>query len=181
MFRAVKPRIGNRCTASGDLYIRISGINRVLFSYCFRHFLRFRSDIHCFDSWRLARDFSVTASLTVINGNFSAICDEGSKVFRNCIDASAIFTFYTRNLNPNFSGCRNRIFDFDIPALDLTSFEWTYVLPYARINFPFILPSICLKDMGKTKLIREATCEGHISCRLRGMTIRKRGMYSQYS
>ena len=97
------------------------------------------------------------------------------------MDASAIFTSYTRNLNPNFSGCRNRIFDFDIPALDLTSFEWTYVLPYARINFPFILPSICLKDMGKTKLIGEATCEGHISCCLRGMTIRKRGMYSQYS
>ena len=57
MFRAVKPRTGNRCTASGDLYIRISGINRVLFSYCFRQFLRFRSDIHCFDSWRLVRDF----------------------------------------------------------------------------------------------------------------------------
>ena len=181
MFRAVKPRIGNRCTASGDLYIRTSGINRVFFSYCFRQFLRFRSDIHCFGSWRLAHDFTVTASLTVINGNFNAIREEGSKVFRNCIDASAIFTFYTRNLNPNFSGCRNRIFDFDIPALDLTSFEWTYVLPYARINFPFILPSICLKHMGKTKLIREATCEGHISCCLRGMTIRKRGMYSQYS
>ena len=88
--------------------------------------------------------------------------------------ASAIFTSYTRNLNPNFSGCRNRIFDFDIPALDLTAFEWTYVLPHARINFPFILPSICLKDMGKTKLIREATYEGHISCCLRGMTIKKR-------
>ena len=181
MFRAVKPRIGNRCTASGDLYIRISGINRVLFSYCFRQFLRFRSDIHCFDSWRLARDFSVTACLTVIYRYFSANRDEDSKVFRNCIDASAIVTSYTRNLNPNFSGCRNRIFEFDIPALDLTSFEWTYVLPYARINFPFILPSICLRDMGKTKLIREATCEGHISCRLRGMTIRKREMYSQYS
>ena len=67
-----------------------------------------------------------------------------------------------------------------IPALDLTSFEWTYVLPYAGINFHFSLPSICLKDMSKTKLIREATCEGHISCHLRGMTIRKRGMYSQY-
>ena len=159
----------------------MSGINRGLFSYCFRQFLRFRSDIHCFDSWRLARDFSVTASLTVINGNFSAIRYEGSKVFRNCIDASAIFTFYTRNLKLNFSGCRNRLFDFDIPALDLTSLEWTYVLPYARINFPFVLPSICLRDMGTTKLIREATCEGHISCRLRGMTIRKRGMYSQYS
>ena len=181
MFCAVKPRIGNRCTASRDLYIRISGINRVLCSYCFRQFLRFRSDIHCFDSWRLARDFSVTACLTVIYRYFSANRDEDSKVFTNCMDASAIFTPYTRNLNPNFSGCRNRIFDFDIPALDLTSFEWTYVLPYARINFPFILPSICLRDMGKTKLIREATCQGHISCRLRGMTIRKRGMYSQYS
>ena len=180
-FRAVKPRIGNRCTASGDLCIRISGINRVLFSYCFRQFLCFRSDIHCFDCWRLDRDFTVTASLTVYNGNFNAIRHEGSKAFRNCLDASAIFSSYTRNLNPNFSGCRNRIFDFDIPALDLTSFEWTYVLPYARINFPFILPSICLKDMGKTKLIREATCEGHISCCLRGITIRKRGMYSQYS
>ena len=141
-FRAVKPRIGNRCTASGDLYIRISGINRVLFSYCFRQVLRFRSDIHCFDCWRLDRDFTVTASLTVYNGNFNAIRHEGSKAFRNCMDASAIFTSYTRNLNPNFSGCRNRIFNFDIPALDLTSFEWTYVLPYARINFPFILPSI---------------------------------------
>ena len=171
MFRAVKPRIGNRCAASGDLYIRISGINRVLFSYCFRQILRFRSDIHCFDSWRLVRDFSVTASLTVIYRYFSAIRDEDSQVFRNCIDASAIFTLYTRNLNPNFSGCRNRIFDFDIPALDLTSFEWTYVLPYARISFPFVLPSICLRDMGKTKLIREATCEDHISCRLQGMTI----------
>ena len=181
VFRAVKPRIGNRCTASGDLGIRISGINRVLFSYCFRQFLRFRSDTHCFDCWRLDRDFTVTASLTVINGNFNAIRHEGSKVVRNCMDASAIFTSYTRNLNPNFSGCRNRIFDFDIPALDLTSFEGTYVLPYARINFPFILPSICLKAMGKTKLIREATCEGHISCRLRVLTIRKRGMYSQYS
>ena len=103
-----------------------------------------------------------------------------AKVARNCMDASAIFIINTRNLNPNFSGCRNRTFDFDIPALDLTSFEWTYVLPYTRINFPFILPSICLKDMGKTKLIREATCEGHISCRLRVLTIRKRGTYSQY-
>ena len=102
MFRAVKPRIGNRCVASGDVYIRISGINRVLFSYWFLQFLRFRSDIHCFDSWRLVRDFTVTASLTVIYRYFSAIRDEDSKVFGNCIDASAIFTSYTRNLYPNF-------------------------------------------------------------------------------
>ena len=97
------------------------------------------------------------------------------------MDASAILTLYTRNLNPNFSGCRNRIFDFDIPALDITSFEWSYVHPHARMNFPFVLPSISLRDMGKTKLIRETTCKGHISCCLRGLTIRKRGMYSQYS
>ena len=109
-FRAVKPRIGNRCIASGDLYIRMSGINRVLFSYCFRQFLRFRSDTHCFDCWRLDRDFTVTASLTVYNGNFNAIRHEGSKAFRNCMDASAIFTSYTRNLNPNFSGCRKSDF-----------------------------------------------------------------------
>ena len=83
----------------------MSEINRVLFSYCFRQFLRFRSDIHCFDCWRLDRDFTVTASLAVINGNFNAIRHEGSKVVRNCMDASAIFTSYTRNLNPNFSGC----------------------------------------------------------------------------
>ena len=102
VFRAVKPRIGKRCAANGDLYVRISGINRVLFSYCFRQFLRFRSDIHCFDSWPLVRDFSVTASLTVMNRYFSAIRDEDSKVFRNCIDASAIFKLYTRKLIPNF-------------------------------------------------------------------------------
>ena len=53
--------------------------------------------------------------------------------------------------------------------------------PMHESNFSFVLPSICLRDMGKTKLIREATCEGHISWRLRGMTIRKHGMYSQYS
>ena len=129
-FRAVKPRIGNRCTASGDLYIRTSGITRVLFSYCFRQVLRFRSDIHCFDCWRLDRDFTVTASLTVYNGNFNAIRHEGSKAFRNCMNASAIVTSYTRNLNPNFSGCRNRIFDFDIPALDLTSSLCTNQLPF---------------------------------------------------
>ena len=66
VFRAVMPRIGNRCTASTNFPIRISGINRVLFSHCFRQFLRFRSDNQCFDCWRLGRDFSVTASLTVI-------------------------------------------------------------------------------------------------------------------
>ena len=109
-----------------------------------------------FDCWQLDRNFTVTASLTVNNGNYNAIRDEGSKVFRNCVDASAIFTFYTRNLNPNFSGCRNQIFDFDIPALDLTSFEWTYVLPYARINFPFFFFVIQVQSHSCSVLRRPA-------------------------
>ena len=169
MFRAVKPRIGNRCTASGDLYIRISGINRVLFSYCFGQFLRFRSDIHCFDSWRLARDFSVTASLTVIYRDFLA------QIVTKTLKCSEIALMHPQFSHLTIATLIPSFQDFKIvtPALDLTSFEWTYVLPYARINFPFVLPSICLRDMGKTKLIREATCEGHISCRLRGMTIKE--------
>ena len=181
VFRAVKPHIGNRCVASGDLYIRISGINRVLFSYCFRQFLRFRSDIHCFDSWRLVRDFSVTASLTVIYRYFSANRDEDSKVFRNCIDASAIFTSYTRNVNPNFQDFEIGFSTSTSPHLIRPLSSGPTCFPMHGINFPFVLPSICLRDVGKTKLIREATCEGHISCYLREMTIRKRGMYSQYS
>ena len=117
MFCAVKPRIGNRRAASGDLYIRTSGLNRVLFSYCFRQFLRFRSDIHCFDSWQLARDFSATASLTVIYRYFSAIRDEDPKVFRNCIDASAIFTSYTRNLKRIFQDVEIRFSTSTSPHL----------------------------------------------------------------
>ena len=42
----------------------------------------------------------------------------------------------------NFSRCRNRIFDFDIAALDLVFFEWSYSFPYARIRFPLYLPPI---------------------------------------
>ena len=152
VFRAVKPRIGNRCTASGDLCIRISGINRVLFSYCFRQFLRFRSDIHYFDCWRLDREFTVTASLTVYNGNFNAIRHEGSKVARNCMDASAIFIINTRNFNPNFSGCRNRIFDFDIPALDLTSFRVDLRASLCTNQLPFYLALHLTQRYGQNKV-----------------------------
>ena len=48
----------------------------------------------------------------------------------------------TRNFNLNFSRCRNRIFDFDIAALDLVFFEWSYSFPHARIRFPLYLPLI---------------------------------------
>ena len=32
--------------------------------------------------------------------------------------------------------------DFDIAALDLVFFEWSYLFPYARIRFPLYLPPI---------------------------------------
>ena len=52
------------------------------------------------------------------------------------------FSKYALNFIPNFSRCRNRIFDFDIAALDLVFFEWSYSFPYARIRFPLYLPPI---------------------------------------
>ena len=42
----------------------------------------------------------------------------------------------------NFSRCRNRIFGFDIAALDLVFFEWSYCFPYAQIRFSLYLPPI---------------------------------------
>ena len=41
-----------------------------------------------------------------------------------------------------FSRCRDRIFDFDIAALDLVFFEWSYSFPYVRTRFPLYLPPI---------------------------------------
>ena len=42
----------------------------------------------------------------------------------------------------HFQRCRNRIFDFDIAALDLDFVDWSYSFPYARIRFPLYLPPI---------------------------------------
>ena len=37
--------------------------------------------------------------------------------------ASAIFMLYTRKINPIFSDFQNRIFDFEIAALDMMNLE----------------------------------------------------------
>ena len=37
--------------------------------------------------------------------------------------ASAIFMLFTRKINPIFSDIQNRIFDFEVAALDMMSFE----------------------------------------------------------
>ena len=70
---------------------------------------------------------------------------------------------YTRKINPIFSDFQNRIFDFDIAALDMMNLEWPDIFPGSRINLPFVIPFVFLGDIGETKLIREATLKGHIS------------------
>ena len=170
-----------RGAASGDLYIRISGINRVFLSYSFRNFSAFRSDGQCNGDCQLARDFAVTEWLTVIYRYFGGNPDEGPDFISKGFVASSIFILYTRKVNPIFSDFQNRIFDFDIAALDMMIFEWSYIFPRSRINLPFVVSFVLLGDMGKTKLIREATLKGHISGSWRGRSISRIGLEPPWS
>ena len=111
----------------------------------------------------MARDFAVTEWLTVIYRYFGGNPDEESDFISKGFVASAIFISYTRKINPIFSDFQNRIFDFDIAALDMTNLEWSDIFPRSRINLPFVMPFVLLRDIGETKLIREATLKGHIS------------------
>ena len=76
---------------------------------------------------------------------------------------------YTRKINRIFSDIRNWIFDFEVAALDMMNFEWSYIFPPLRINLPFVVSFILLGDIGETKLIREATLKNHISDSVRGI------------
>ena len=60
-------------------------------------------------------------------------------------------------------------------------FEWTYIFPRSRINPPFVVSFIFLGDIGKTKLIREATLKNHISGSLRGIPILRIGLEPPWS
>ena len=62
-----------------------------------------------------------------------------------------------------FQPFQNRIFDFEVAALDKMHFEWSYIFLRSRINLTFVASSIFLGDIGETKLIREATLNYHIS------------------
>ena len=64
------------------------------------------------------------------------------------------YMLYTRKMNPIFSGIQNRIFDFEVAALDMMNFEWSYIFPRLRINLLFVVSFIFLGDIGETKLIR---------------------------
>ena len=82
---------------------------------------------------------------------------------------------YTRKINPIFSAFQNRIFDFEVAALDMTRFEWSYMFPPTRINVSFVPSFILLGDLGETKLIRGATSKYHISGPLQGIPILRLG------
>ena len=88
---------------------------------------------------------------------------------------------YTRKIKPIFSDIQNRIFDFEVTALDMMNFEWSYIFPRSRINLPFVVSFIFLGDIGETKLIREATLKIHISGSLRGVSILRYGVESPWS
>ena len=95
--------------------------------------------------------------------------------------ASATFILYSRKINPIFSDFQNRIFDFDIAALDMTNLEWSDIFPRSRINLPFVIPFVLHGDIGKIKLIREATLKGHISGSRRGISISRIGLEQPWS
>ena len=99
----------------------------------------------------MARDFAVTDWLTVIYRYFGGNPDDGSDFINKGFVASAIFIFYTRKINPIFSDFQNRIFNFDIAALDMLNLEWSYIFPRSRINLPFVVPFILLGDIVEKK------------------------------
>ena len=78
---------------------------------------------------------------------------------------------YTRKINPIFSDIQNRIFDFDVAALDMMDFEWSYIFPRSRIKLSLVVSFIYLGDTGETKLIPVATLKSHISGSRRGVPL----------
>ena len=88
---------------------------------------------------------------------------------------------YTRKNNLIFSDIQNRIFDFEVAAVDMMNLEWSYIFPPSRINLPFVVSLIFLGDIVETKWIREATLKNHISGSRRGIPILGIGLESPWS
>ena len=92
------------------------------------------------------------------------------------------FSYYTlAKLIRFFQTFKIRFFDFYIAALDMTNLEWSNIFPRSRISLPLVMPFVLCGDIGKTKLIREATLKGHISGSRRGITISRIGLESPWS
>ena len=92
-----------------------------------------------------------------------------------------MFRLYTRKINPIFSDFQNRIFDFDIAALDMMNLEWSYIFPRSRINLSFVVSLIWSGDIVETKSIRETTLKNHISGSQRGIPISRNGLKLPWS
>ena len=88
---------------------------------------------------------------------------------------------YTREINPIFSDFQNRIFNFDIAALDMMNLEWSDIFPRSGINLPFVVPFILLGVIVETKVIRETTLKNHISGSRRGISISRMGLELPWS
>ena len=115
---------------------------------------------------QLSRNFAVTDWLTVFCRYFGGNPDEGS----DFISKGFIFMLYTPKINPFFSDFQNRIFDFEIAALDMMNLDWSYIFPRSRINLSFVISFIFLGDIVETKVIREATLKNHISGSRQGIS-----------
>ena len=122
-----------------------------------------------------------TDRLTVIYRYFGGNPDEGSDFISKGSVASAISILYTRKINPIFSDFQNRIFDFDIAALDMMNLEWSYIFPRSGISLPFVISLIFLGDIVETKVIREAILKNHISGSRRGISISRIGLKPPWS
>ena len=88
---------------------------------------------------------------------------------------------YTRKINPIFSDIQKRTFNFEVAALNMMDFEWSYIFPRSRINLSFVVCFISLGDIGKTRLIGGATLKNHISGSLRGIPILRLGLELPWS
>ena len=88
---------------------------------------------------------------------------------------------YTRKTNLIFSDIQYRIFDFEVAALNMMNFEWSYIFSRSRFNLPFVVSIIFLGDIGETKLIRGATLKHHIPGSLRGVSILRYGLELPWS
>ena len=92
------------------------------------------------------------------------------------------FSCYTlAKINPISSDIQNRIFDFEIAALDMMNLGWSYIFPRSRINLTLVISFVFLGDIGETKLIRKATLKGHISGLRRGIPISRIGLEPPWS
>ena len=112
---------------------------------------------------------------------FGGTSDEGSDFISKGFFASAIFMLYTRKFNPISSDFQNRIFDFDIAALDMMNLEWSYIFPRSRINLHFVVSFFLLGVIVETKVIRETTLKNNPSGSRRRRSISRIELESAWS